>query len=157
MYCKNCGNEIKENENFCGKCGQKVDVEDTSNNTNVIKIKFNYIIYAIITIIIIAGIVAFMQSIKTKPENVNVSNKLYKSNTKTVTEWKYTEKGTITDGNIELHIGDYVNYDEQTNAKQIEYTSPESKNGYGDQMSFRYRKFTTFIGIRRCYRCNTRI
>lgn len=25
MYCKNCGNEIKENENFCGKCGAKVE------------------------------------------------------------------------------------------------------------------------------------
>ena len=81
MYCKNCGNEIKENEKFCGKCGQKVDVEDTSKNTNVIKIKFNYIIYAIIIFIVIVGIVLFMQSIKPKHEGL-----------KSISEYNTTEK-----------------------------------------------------------------
>ena len=140
MYCKKCNNKIENGEKFCGKCGQKVEVEDNSNNDNVIKVKFNYIIYTIITIIIIVGLVALMQSIKTNSESVNTSNGLFKTNNKTAIEWNYTEKGTITDGNIELHIGDYVNYDEQTNAKQIEYTSPESKNGYGDQI-FNLKKY----------------
>ena len=28
MYCKNCGNEVKEENNFCTKCGMKIDKEE---------------------------------------------------------------------------------------------------------------------------------
>lgn len=31
MYCKNCGNELKENEVFCGICGNRVIVDNTPN------------------------------------------------------------------------------------------------------------------------------
>lgn len=31
MFCKNCGNELKENDVFCGKCGQSVNNNQTSN------------------------------------------------------------------------------------------------------------------------------
>ena len=71
MYCKKCNNKIEDGEKFCGKCGQKVEVEDNSNNDNVIKVKFNYIIYAIATIIIIVGIVVLTQNMKPKHERVN--------------------------------------------------------------------------------------
>ena len=27
MFCKNCGNELKDEEKFCGKCGQRVSDE----------------------------------------------------------------------------------------------------------------------------------
>lgn len=30
MNCKNCGNEIKENENFCPKCGTRMSAEHPS-------------------------------------------------------------------------------------------------------------------------------
>jgi len=30
MYCKNCGQEIKEDDKFCSSCGQVVSVEDSS-------------------------------------------------------------------------------------------------------------------------------
>lgn len=33
MYCKNCGNLIKENEKFCSKCGMNVS---SSINSNVV-------------------------------------------------------------------------------------------------------------------------
>lgn len=33
MYCKNCGNLIKENERFCSKCGMNVS---SSVNSNVV-------------------------------------------------------------------------------------------------------------------------
>lgn len=31
MYCKNCGNKLKENETFCGMCGNKVAIDNTNN------------------------------------------------------------------------------------------------------------------------------
>lgn len=31
MFCKNCGNELKQNEVFCGMCGSKVIIDNTSN------------------------------------------------------------------------------------------------------------------------------
>lgn len=40
MYCKNCGNLIRENEHFCSKCGVGIssgvnsNVVNTSNNVN---------------------------------------------------------------------------------------------------------------------------
>ena len=46
MYCKNCGNELKENEAFCGMCGTKVAIDDTSDisqnsNLNINNQNFN--------------------------------------------------------------------------------------------------------------------
>ena len=29
MFCKNCGNEIKDGVKFCGKCGEKIEREKT--------------------------------------------------------------------------------------------------------------------------------
>lgn len=52
MYCKNCGNELKENEVFCGRCGNKVVIDNTSNisqnsnlnmnNQNISQQSYNY-------------------------------------------------------------------------------------------------------------------
>ena len=43
--------------------------------------------------------------------------------------WHYDEDGNITDGEVTLKIGDYVNYDEQDGATVFEYTSPIEMNG----------------------------
>lgn len=32
MLCKNCGNKIKRNANYCNKCGQKIEREIISSN-----------------------------------------------------------------------------------------------------------------------------
>lgn len=52
MYCKNCGNELKENEVFCGMCGNKVVIDNTSgilqnsslnmNNQNISQPSYDY-------------------------------------------------------------------------------------------------------------------
>ena len=67
MFCRNCGNEIKENENYCGKCGFKVE-DDTFNNTSSntiynkepIKIKFSHFLIGIIIILFIFSIIVLM-------------------------------------------------------------------------------------------------
>ena len=48
--------------------------------------------------------------------------------------WNETAEGKITNGTIELNIGDVVNYDHITGATQTTYTSSSSANGYGDQV-----------------------
>lgn len=48
MFCKNCGNEIKENEKFCGKCGKKA----TNNKKYLIIIIIIFIVICIIGIAI---------------------------------------------------------------------------------------------------------
>ena len=36
MYCKNCGKEVKEENNFCTKCGMKIDKEEIRNKYIII-------------------------------------------------------------------------------------------------------------------------
>ena len=33
MFCKKCGNELKENTKFCNKCGNKI--ESNKNNSKI--------------------------------------------------------------------------------------------------------------------------
>ena len=40
MHCVNCGNEIKEGQKYCGKCGTKV-----SNNNNL-DYRYTFIYYS---------------------------------------------------------------------------------------------------------------
>ena len=35
MHCVNCGNEIKEGQKYCGKCGTKVSNNNTLDNQNI--------------------------------------------------------------------------------------------------------------------------
>ena len=70
------------------------------------------------------------------------SNRKYfidsKGNTRIVEWWKDIDKqgkSVITNGNIKLGIGDYINYDATDNGEITEtYTSSESKNGVSDQI-----------------------
>lgn len=77
MFCRNCGNEIKENEKFCGKCGAKIDNnlanentianadEDKTNVKKPIKIKFTYVVIGIIVILfLLAGVIAYINDSK---------------------------------------------------------------------------------------------
>ena len=68
MFCRYCGNEIKENDKFCGKCGTKTDnnlanentiANASENKTNAkepIKIKFTYIVVGIIIILVLVSV-----------------------------------------------------------------------------------------------------
>lgn len=48
MFCKKCGNELKDGEQFCSKCGQAVNTSKQKKNT---------LLTVIICIVIIVGII----------------------------------------------------------------------------------------------------
>ena len=53
-----------------------------------------------------------------------------KVKTKEKEEWSYDEEGNITNGEVTVEIGDYVNYNCKTGKSVTSYTA---QNGYGDQ------------------------
>ena len=141
MKCKNCGNVLNENDNFCGICGTKSN-QTTTTNKKIIKIKFIklIIVIGIITIVLIAFIFYKSKSnlfdnghlytyYTNSKENTTTKNR----HSKAAINWYYDNENNITDGEIILHIGDYINYDEQTDANKLQYISLKSKNGYANQ------------------------
>lgn len=67
MYCKNCGNELKENENYCNKCGQVVNNETimTENKKGINrKISLKTIIIILIIFSIVIGIGIYIANIE---------------------------------------------------------------------------------------------
>lgn len=67
MYCKNCGNELKENENYCNKCGQAVNNETimTENKKGINrKISLKTIIIILIIFSIVIGIGIYIANIE---------------------------------------------------------------------------------------------
>lgn len=80
MICKKCGNEIKDGEKFCGKCGIKANITQQGNtisgNDEPIKIKFNHLLIFIICIVIFVGIIIVANNKKEQQleSNTNVSS-----------------------------------------------------------------------------------
>lgn len=61
MFCTNCGNEIKEEGNFCPKCGHKLGEtiqKEKNDEKRPINIKFSYCVVAIIVLLIIGFVIS---------------------------------------------------------------------------------------------------
>lgn len=106
MFCKNCGNEIKDGVKFCGKCGALQDVS-TSNSIKDVKTfirKKPFILIAaifIIVIIIIMIAVAGNASTKSSMETVNEKNEIVTEASK---YQKTNSYGIMCNGNSDLAI-----------------------------------------------------
>lgn len=71
MYCKKCGNEIKENETFCVNCGTSAD-EKINQAKEPIKVPLSIVIILLIIIIMVfAGVFLFVLSIKNSHTSPN--------------------------------------------------------------------------------------
>ena len=68
MACKNCGNEIKEGNNFCTRCGAKVK----QDNKKQIKFNLKYLIIGVIVIVIICIVVISFKSINNSNKFSNI-------------------------------------------------------------------------------------
>lgn len=135
MRCTNCGNKIKYGEKFCSKCGTKINIPQqdkiVSNNDKLIRIKFKYLVIIIISIILCAVVITKISEKSFK--NAENYGEGTHTNKKVEKNWYYDDENNITDGEIILHIGDFINYDEQTNATELQYISTTEKNGYANQ------------------------
>ena len=68
-------------------------------------------------------------------------NEIEKNMNSTISQnkWEQNEDGTITDGEITLKIGDYVNYDCTTS--NATYTSPKEKTGHTADQVFKAKEY----------------
>lgn len=48
MYCKNCGNELKDSDRFCDQCGSSVDNEKKRGN-------YKFVLIVVLLVLVIAG------------------------------------------------------------------------------------------------------
>ena len=70
MYCKKCGNEISDGNQFCVKCGNKIkNIEN--REPKELKIKLNHLIIIIIVIAILVSICIYLIFID-KHHNTNI-------------------------------------------------------------------------------------
>ncbi len=119
MYCKNCRNEIGENEKYCGKCGAKVDnnlsnvnindrVDETkSNNKKTIKIKFTYVVIGISVLFLIPTCIVFIKNSKSvinSPKETQVTVPINTINTKDSVSTKSSKLDVVDSTNKEFKI-----------------------------------------------------
>ena len=90
IYCKNCGQKIKETEKFCPNCGEKVIIPEKN-------FKNKYVIIAIIIIVIIA-VLASTLFLTTQTQIVKVDNVRFEIPSDYVSQPSRTEVNY--DGNV---------------------------------------------------------
>lgn len=71
MICKKCGNEISDNEKFCGKCGKSIKMTEN----NYIKINTPIAIAAIVLLIILFIIIVVLNNSSIKEKITNKESK----------------------------------------------------------------------------------
>lgn len=83
-YCSNCGNELGENQQFCGKCGSPVNSTSTNNTTIInnyntstsnIRLPERNIAVSVILSFVTCGIYGIYWFVKMTDEAKIVSNK----------------------------------------------------------------------------------
>ncbi|MBQ4031797.1 MAG: zinc-ribbon domain-containing protein [Bacilli bacterium] len=76
MYCRKCGNELKDNDKFCGKCGEPKAVVNNNPTVDTTTPKENpneKILYGALGFISpIVGLIVSLLSKKDKPEAAKV-------------------------------------------------------------------------------------
>lgn len=119
MICKKCGNEIKDGEKFCGKCGTQVEISQqdkiVSDNKEPIKIKFKYFLVGIVAVSVLFLILMIIVFIKNSSTSIlssdeNTANKNYQNN--------YLN-GTQVSSNKILDVIDQENQEFKINAKEL--------------------------------------
>lgn len=78
MFCKNCGNELNDNEKYCGKCGTKVD--ENKSKKEPIKIKLTHCLVVLALLFTIPICIVFMNK---NQQPISSVSELKKDNTVT--------------------------------------------------------------------------
>lgn len=143
MKCEKCGNEIKEGERFCGKCGTKVELNIEGEKNNIkekknIKIKPIYLIIGSIAIILIISMTIMISNNQsTVVEEASTSSK------STLNENKILDCIDVENKQFKINIDDLTNelkkikLDEETanrEAFKSEYEVESVENGDGTKV-----------------------
>lgn len=98
MYCRNCGNEIREGSSFCGKCGTKIEVKfeenKKTNKTNKNIKQKKYVVISLLLFVIIFISVCVIVNINPREEMVE---KEIKNEFITVLGYNENTKNPVTD------------------------------------------------------------
>lgn len=150
MNCKNCGNELEENEKYCGKCGTKVEnnisnVETKSNentdNKEPIKIKFTYFIIGIVILFLIPVCMVFIKNSNSvissdKETKVSVPSDIVSTNNTTST--KSSNLDVVDSTNKEFKI----NAMELVTALTKSFEQKAKEDNEALLLKFDYKKFS---------------
>lgn len=101
MYCKNCGCEIEENQKFCPKCGNRVDINSNLSVTKTVpKLSKKKIIISVIAVtsVILITIFTIISNLPKHEENINDLDE--SKTTQTISE---TTQSTTTITTTEEH------------------------------------------------------
>lgn len=117
MFCKNCGNEIKEGERFCSNCGKKV------NAPKKLKLKKWQLVISLTVIIFILALLFTMLGLyisKPKLTSVNTSAQIETEEQKQERLKKQEENNKIS--NAIAQFGEIVRTDNQGSVKYSSYS-----------------------------------
>lgn len=131
MFCRKCGNEVKKDSEFCGRCGApvKIQVNNIDNQKENVrrKKKRGFIIAIIIIVCILIGFVIigafYIYNMDDLKENIQSTNEEGKLEKNTI---KMPVKMEIDDGEKEIRTWNYdetgipVSLEEKVNDRLIE-------------------------------------
>lgn len=138
MICKKCGSEMKEGDVFCEKCGAKNQVK-----SEPIRIKFTYLIIAIIAIIFIISIgiliynnsnseISAISSVNQNTENIKETS----NNVSNLNDEKKDEVYTSFSGDIETAKNTFdAWWNKMTTENKITYIKSKEWQVYKQQVS----------------------
>ena len=144
MYCKKCGNELKQGADFCGKCGMQIEKEEQKTGSNKPRKEKHYvvIIMTVIILVLLVGIFGLIYYFLLQKETVN-ANKAFHN---IAIDNNIVQEVIVGEGNIEnkqensevqneqkveTKISDITNYvTENTEAVDKYYNKITIPNGF---------------------------
>ncbi len=131
MYCRNCGNKLKENAKFCGECGWKIeavteseiisDEERLQKKKGVKKIILPVILMVILLISVFVVVYLKQQSTK--------ENLLENTSSQNLDESTEIEKNEVLQDDIKEPDDENVNENEEEQQKEEDATEIETMDG----------------------------
>lgn len=140
MYCKNCGNEIKEDSKFCPKCGEKINSDSYKNvmsTVNKRNVKKSIILLIGIVTVFVLAVIWIISSRKTDLERmVGTWNEEEGNLVLTIYEPDNEEKNMGATEIIENDEIIYGTYEWEENAKRIILSGTDN---WGDTVDVSYK------------------
>lgn len=124
MICKKCGNEIKESDKFCIKCGEPVEINNSLHKIS--KKKIIIPVVAVCVILLIAIIIAASNSSKDNSSNFDSNNFQYNND---YIETEDTTEATTQNSKATVNNDGTINNSELAKSQQKIIATALDNNG----------------------------